>query len=371
MKRLLLLFLIPVSLLGQVAVRIDQPLLATGPNVPMPGGALPQAIFLANATVAVCVHPATLASCTPALTFNDSNEDAACPSATPLVQLPGTTCTASVGTGANVGFWYSGGTVDYIVNSQFGSLGPFIVTGGNASASGTVTSLSVNTTAAAPLFTCTVSTPTTTPAIVCALTNAAQNAFWAGPSSGGTGAPSYRAIVPADVPTLDQNTTGTAANVTGIVAAANGGTNSSTAPSSGQILVAQSSTTYAPKTMSGSCTLASSGAITCTSGSLIPNPNTPTFTKASACSGGTISLQSGSNDFGGSLVVTVGCNAGAIGTLAFGGTYSTPVWCGFSTGNPAADTFQLYTNTPNSANFVLSTNNAFPSGSFITYSCHL
>jgi hypothetical protein len=42
--------------------------------------------------------------------------------------------------------------------------------------------------------------------------------------NGSAGVPTFRAIVAADVPTLNQNTTGTAANVTGTVAIANGGT---------------------------------------------------------------------------------------------------------------------------------------------------
>lgn len=49
------------------------------------------------------------------------------------------------------------------------------------------------------------------------------NTFLAAPN-GSAGVPSFRAIVAADVPTLNQNTTGTAANVTGTVAIANGGT---------------------------------------------------------------------------------------------------------------------------------------------------
>jgi hypothetical protein len=47
--------------------------------------------------------------------------------------------------------------------------------------------------------------------------------------NGATGVPTFRAIVAADIPTLNQNTTGTAANVTGTVAIANGGTGSTTA----------------------------------------------------------------------------------------------------------------------------------------------
>jgi hypothetical protein len=46
--------------------------------------------------------------------------------------------------------------------------------------------------------------------------------------NGTAGVPTFRAIVAADIPTLNQNTTGTASNVTGIVAVANGGTGTAT-----------------------------------------------------------------------------------------------------------------------------------------------
>ena len=46
--------------------------------------------------------------------------------------------------------------------------------------------------------------------------------------NGTAGAPTFRAVVAADIPTLNQNTTGTASNVTGTVAIANGGTGETT-----------------------------------------------------------------------------------------------------------------------------------------------
>lgn len=55
-----------------------------------------------------------------------------------------------------------------------------------------------------------------------------QNYFFASPTDT-LGAPSFRAIVPADIPTLNQNTTGTAANVTGTVQLDHGGTGATTA----------------------------------------------------------------------------------------------------------------------------------------------
>lgn len=54
------------------------------------------------------------------------------------------------------------------------------------------------------------------------------NFFLAAPN-GTAGVPTFRAIVAADIPTLNQNTTGTASNVTGTVAIANGGTGATTA----------------------------------------------------------------------------------------------------------------------------------------------
>jgi hypothetical protein len=61
------------------------------------------------------------------------------------------------------------------------------------------------------------------------------NQFLAAPN-GSAGAPTFRAIVAADIPTLNQNTTGTAANVTGTVAVANGGTGQTTY-TNGQLLI--------------------------------------------------------------------------------------------------------------------------------------
>jgi len=65
---------------------------------------------------------------------------------------------------------------------------------------GTVTSFSSGD--LSPLFTTSVADPTTTPALSFVLSNAAQNSVFAGPSSGGAGAPTYRALVASDIPPL-------------------------------------------------------------------------------------------------------------------------------------------------------------------------
>ena len=118
---------IAVSAFGQAA-RVDIPLQTSGPNVPISGGPLPQALWVANAAAYLCTHPSTtLAACqaAPITTYTDSTEGTTCPTATPLVQLPGNTCTAATGTTANVGFWYGGGVFDYWIVSSYGTYGPF------------------------------------------------------------------------------------------------------------------------------------------------------------------------------------------------------------------------------------------------------
>ena len=55
------------------------------------------------------------------------------------------------------------------------------------------------------------------------------NFVFAGPASGGAAAPTFRALVSADIPNNAANTTGTASNVTGIVALINGGTGTAAA----------------------------------------------------------------------------------------------------------------------------------------------
>lgn len=54
------------------------------------------------------------------------------------------------------------------------------------------------------------------------------NTILAAPN-GSAGVPTFRALTASDIPTLNQNTTGTASNVTGVVAIANGGTGATTA----------------------------------------------------------------------------------------------------------------------------------------------
>lgn len=92
--------------------------------------------------------------------------------------------------------------------------------------------------------------------------------------NGVAGTPTFRALVAADVPTLNQNTTGTAANVTGTVAIANGGTGSTTAAGALTNLGA-----YAASNPSGYITTAGArSAVSFTAGSGAYNSTTGVFT---------------------------------------------------------------------------------------------
>lgn len=72
-----------------------------------------------------------------------------------------------------------------------------LVTADLPAGTGTVTSFSAGT--LSPLFTTSVATATTTPALTFALSNATANTIFAGPTTGSPAAPTYRAIVAADL----------------------------------------------------------------------------------------------------------------------------------------------------------------------------
>ena len=73
------------------------------------------------------------------------------------------------------------------------------------------------------IFNVTHPTVTSSGNLTATLQSQLPNLVFASPNGGG-GIPSFRSLVAADIPTLNQNTTGTANNVTGVVAIANGGT---------------------------------------------------------------------------------------------------------------------------------------------------
>jgi len=120
---------------------------------------------------------------------------------------------------------------------------------------GTVTSVSVTT---ANGFAGTVSTATSTPAITIstsitglikgngtALSAAVAATDYVAPG-GALGTPSSGTLTNCTFPVLNQNTTGTSSNVTGIVAVANGGTGQTSSTGSGAVVLANTPTLITP-----------------------------------------------------------------------------------------------------------------------------
>lgn len=115
--------------------------------------------------------------------------------------------------------------------------------------------------------------------------------------------------------------------VVGIIAASppptpvlNGGTGTSTAPSSGQIPIAQSSAAYAPKTINGDVTIASSGAATVNSAG--GDPNFLFTDKTGQAFTGGIHPTAFSNGTGsGNSTITVDVGKGPIQTITNGGPF--------------------------------------------------
>jgi hypothetical protein len=113
-------------------------------------------------------------------------------------------------------------TATYIYSPQSGTcVAP-------SAGTGTVTSFSAGN--LSPLFTTSVATATSTPALTFALSTAAQNSVFAGPASGGAAAPSFQtaptisAANMTNFPPLNQNTTGTAAGLSATLVPGSGGT---------------------------------------------------------------------------------------------------------------------------------------------------
>jgi hypothetical protein len=105
----------------------------------------------------------------------------------------------------------SAGASDVV--SLFPGTGPcFLKSDGTCAVGGGLTSFTTGN--LAPLFTVSLgANPTTAPVQTFTLSSTSQNFFMAGPT-GGAGVPTYRLIVPGDIPTLNQSTTGNAATAT-------------------------------------------------------------------------------------------------------------------------------------------------------------
>ena len=156
------------------------------------------------------------------------------------------------------------------------------------SGGGSVTSFSAGN--LSPLFTTSVATATSTPALTFALSNAAQNSVLAGPATGGAGAPSYQTA-----PTLSAaNMTGLplSTGVSGTLPVANGGTGIGSTLTG----IVRGGSPLTASELSGDCTTSGSNAITCTktSGTAFTGYATATFVANTTLTVGTTAISANS-----------------------------------------------------------------------------
>jgi hypothetical protein len=196
--------------------------------------------------------------------------------------------------------------------------------------------------------------------------------------NGSTGVPTFRAVVAADIPTLNQNTTGTASNVTGTVAIANGGTGATTANAGYNALSPMTTTgdltyeaaggiaTRLPIGTAGQVLTVSSGlpawAAASGGGTLIPSGTVMLFAQTAAPTGFTKNTTTGDNS---ALRVTTG-TASTGGSVAFTTAFASQAVSGTNTAQTATNQAQTATNIAATATnqATTATNQAItPSGS--------
>ena len=147
--------------------------------------------------------------------------------------------------------------------------------------------------------------------------------FLAAPNAS-NGVPSFRAIVPSDIPILNQNTTGTAANVTETVAIANGGTGATTVTGAKTELSLENVTNESKATMFDNPTF--TGQVVFTPATLTTTGSSPSFSAevnfanstylTQSTTGETVSY-SGTNYANGRSVTIRVLNGASQTTLAF------------------------------------------------------
>jgi hypothetical protein len=139
-----------------------------------------------------------------------------------LSYFSSSTVLSSSAAGTTHGIWLAEGAGNAPITSSAGTIGQCFISNGSStdpsfqtcpSGSGTVTSIAVTQTGS--VFTITGSPVTTSGSINLAFASQTQNFFFAAPN-GASGTPSFRAIVVADIPTLNQSTTGNAATATAL-----------------------------------------------------------------------------------------------------------------------------------------------------------
>lgn len=126
----------------------------------------------------------------------------------------------------------------------FNNLDQFTINGVPV-ATGSVTSVGLS---APNIFSVTGSPVTSSGTLTLSLANQTAGTFFAGPATGSAAPPTFRSIAVTDVPTLNQNTTGTAGGLSVTLVATSGGTGQSTY-ATGDLLYASAVNTLSKRTI--------------------------------------------------------------------------------------------------------------------------
>lgn len=198
--------------------------------------------------------------------FDDNNT-------TPTTQAAPTSNTTGgvIAAGPVTGLTLQETSVDVAGCAQFDDLGNLTSTGtacGSGGGGGSVTSVGLT----VPSGFVVSGSPVTSAGTLAMTASSEPQSYAYISSSTGSSVPSFRALVSADIPTLNQNTTGTASNVTGIVASVNGGFGINAGSSTGVPAFSSGTATISTTLPSG----LSASAMTLTSPTLItPALGTP------------------------------------------------------------------------------------------------
>lgn len=200
---------------------------STALNVDLRSGSGVSAVFASKDEAGANTSPVYIESGTPGSTFTSGDVNVVTASAdsansgTIRIEAGGTTTSGNSG-GIEISTAAAAGTRGQIklIDGSEGNIGDIWTSTGSGGeghwqtsggGTGTVTSVALT----APSFLSVAGSPITTSGTL-AVTLATQtaNTVFAGPTTGSPAAPTFRSVVAADIPTLNQNTTGTAANVT-------------------------------------------------------------------------------------------------------------------------------------------------------------
>jgi hypothetical protein len=146
--------------------------------------------------------------------------------------------------------------------------------------------------------------------------------------NGSAGLPTFRAIVAADIPTLNQNTTGTAANVTGIVAIANGGTNASDAATALTNLGAYPNSNPSGYTANTGTVTSVTGGSYLTGGTITTSGTLAVDATSSNTASKVVARDASGNFSAGTITAALSGNASSATNLAAGATNQIPYQTG-------------------------------------------